>query len=63
MLHRRLGESCCLHPALKIEAEGSSRRLYTRQRMSEVRNHDTHRNEISRKKFLAVTGIVGALTF
>lgn len=63
MLYRRLGEPCCLHPALKIEAEGSSRRLYTRQHISEVRNHNTHRTDISRKKFLAVTDIEGALTF
>ena len=60
MLYRRLGETCCLHPALKIEAEGSSRRLYTRQRMSEFRNHNTQHTDISCKKLLAVTDIEGA---
>jgi len=50
-------------PALKIEAESSSRRLYTQQRTSEFRNHNTRRTDKSRKKFLAVTDIEGAVPF
>ena len=37
--------------------------MYTRQRMSEVRNHNTHRIDISRKKWLAVTDIERANRF
>jgi hypothetical protein len=62
MLYRPHGETCCLHPLLKIE-KGSSRCVYTRQRISEVRNHNTHRTDISRKKLLAVTDIEGAYRF
>jgi len=63
MLCGRLKETCCLHPALNIEAEISSRCWNTHQRTPEVRKPNTLRTDKSRKQLFAFTDFEGAVPF